>query len=216
MSLLSLKECIRAYINNSKYIPFRSNKLTLYLRDFFINNCCIMMISMISSEKKHLIDSLDTLKYASYMQSISNYKKFQMKEEIIENKKNIECYSKPIADTILRNSDKDVTKINTTQYVKNIPILKSISGNNITRKNELKVINKQNNKLKKKIKNNKLLNDYLSKRDKIIQEENNLFMDKKDLTKTYTAFYSSIVKILNQKINCIEEFCVGIKDKYKV
>ena len=50
-SLLSLKECIRAYINNSKYIPFRNNKLTLYLRDFFINNCCIIMMSMISPEK---------------------------------------------------------------------------------------------------------------------------------------------------------------------
>jgi hypothetical protein len=208
MSLLSLKECIRAYINNSKYIPFRSNKLTLYLRDFFINNCCIMMISMISSHTKHIIDTLDTLKYSTYMQTISEYKKFKIE-------KNLRPQSNPIPNTIVINSNKDVIKMNKTQYVKNIPILESISETNITRKTEIKVMNKKNKRIRKKIKNNRLLNDYLSKRDKIIQEENNLFMDKKYLEKDDTDFYSSIVKILNKKINCIEDFCSGIKEKYK-
>ena len=31
-------------------------------------------MSMISPEKKHLIDTLDTLKYTDYMKQISNYK----------------------------------------------------------------------------------------------------------------------------------------------
>ena len=87
--------------------------------------------------------------------------------------------------------------------------------NNITKKTDLKILNKQNKNLKYKIKNDKLLNDYLLKRDIIIQEENNLFINKKYLEKDDNDFYSSIVKILNKKINCIEELCSGIKEKYK-
>merc|ERR1712070_1058405 len=87
MSLLALKECIRAYSNDSKHIPFRSNKLTLYLRDFFITNSLISMISLISSENKHLIDTLDTLKYTDYMHRVSLKKLLQLKENNTKIKK---------------------------------------------------------------------------------------------------------------------------------
>ena len=111
MSLLSLKECIRAYTNNSKHIPFRSNKLTLYLRNFFINKCHIMMLSLISAENKHLIDTLDTLKYTDYMNKISAKKFFQIKEEIKKDKLLINKPKKNLIKStiILKNK---ISKIN--------------------------------------------------------------------------------------------------------
>ena len=111
MSLLSLKECIRAYTNNSKHIPFRSNKLTLYLRNFFINKCHIMMLSLISAENKHLIDTLDTLKYTDYMNKISAKKIFQIKEEIKKDKLLINKPKKNLIKStmILKNK---ISKIN--------------------------------------------------------------------------------------------------------
>ena len=202
-SLLSLKECIRAYINNNKYIPFRSNKLTLYLRDFFINNCCIMMMSMISPEKKHLVDTLDTLKYTEYMNQISKYKNFKINYI----PKNL------VKDTVVlkpENYDKDLIKIE-TKYVRNIPILSKIENNNITRKNENKVLRKRKKKIKEINKNDHLLLNYIQERDKIIENEDDLILGKKDKN-----FQNSIIDILNQKINCIEKFCFGMKNKYEI
>jgi hypothetical protein len=36
-SLLALKECIRALDNKSSHVPFRASKLTMVLRDSFLN-----------------------------------------------------------------------------------------------------------------------------------------------------------------------------------
>ena len=44
------------------------------------------MLSLISAENKHLIDTLDTLKYTDYMNKISAKKIFQIKEEIKKDK----------------------------------------------------------------------------------------------------------------------------------
>ena len=58
-------------MNNNKHIPFRDNKLTLYLRNYFLDDSHFMMLSMISSSNKNIIDTLDTLKYTNYMNKIS-------------------------------------------------------------------------------------------------------------------------------------------------
>lgn len=199
-SLLSLKECIRAYVNNNKYIPFRSNKLTLYLRDSFLNNCIIMMISMVSPEKKHLIDTIDTLKYSEYMNRISNYKCFKIKDNLSSEIKNV-CVSKT----------EKCERMKDNKYVRNIPILDKIQITHITQKNEIKIIKKKKKNIKKNHTNNTLLINYIEERDKIIENENNLLMGKKN-----EHFQSSILRLLNQKINCIEKFCFGMRNKYEI
>jgi hypothetical protein len=80
-SLFSLKMCILAYINNNKYIPFRNNKLTLYLKEYFIMDCHLIMLSLISASNKNVVDTLDTLKYTNYMGEIhKNIKIEKIKE----------------------------------------------------------------------------------------------------------------------------------------
>lgn len=62
-SLFSLKECIRS----TDYIPFRSSKLTLVLRDSFLlqgENDKIIMIACVSPEMKSAHHSINTLQYA--------------------------------------------------------------------------------------------------------------------------------------------------------
>ena len=45
-------------MNNSNYIPFRTNKLTLYLRNYFILDSHFIMLSTISSCNKNIIDTI--------------------------------------------------------------------------------------------------------------------------------------------------------------
>ena len=61
-------------MNNSNYIPFRTNKLTLYLRNYFILDSHFIMLSTIDLVIKISVDTEDTLKYTNYMNKISNKK----------------------------------------------------------------------------------------------------------------------------------------------
>ena len=82
-SLLALKECIRAMESNNKdgvtksrmglgggknrknHVPFRGSKLTLCLRDSFLNpNSCVFMIACVSPGHKSVDHSINTLRYA--------------------------------------------------------------------------------------------------------------------------------------------------------
>ena len=36
-SLLAIRECIRALVSKSSHVPFRASKLTMVLRDSFLN-----------------------------------------------------------------------------------------------------------------------------------------------------------------------------------
>ncbi|KAL0342023.1 UNVERIFIED_CONTAM: Kinesin-like protein KIN-13B [Sesamum calycinum] len=77
-SLLALKECIRALDNDQGHIPFRGSKLTEVLRDSFVGNSRTVMISCISPNSGSCEHTLNTLRYADRVKSLSkgnNYKK---------------------------------------------------------------------------------------------------------------------------------------------
>jgi len=62
-----LKECIRAMDDKADHVPFRASKLTLILRDSFINKTQIskiVMIACISPGSSSADHSLNTLRYA--------------------------------------------------------------------------------------------------------------------------------------------------------
>ncbi|XP_062206222.1 kinesin-like protein KIN-13B [Phragmites australis] len=70
-SLLALKECIRALDNDQTHIPFRGSKLTEVLRDSFIGDSCTVMISCISPSSGSCEHTLNTLRYADRVKSLS-------------------------------------------------------------------------------------------------------------------------------------------------
>ncbi|KAK7314479.1 hypothetical protein VNO77_33004 [Canavalia gladiata] len=70
-SLLALKECIRALDNDQGHIPFRGSKLTEVLRDSFVGNSRTVMISCISPGSGSCEHTLNTLRYADRVKSLS-------------------------------------------------------------------------------------------------------------------------------------------------
>ncbi|KAL0925312.1 hypothetical protein M5K25_003633 [Dendrobium thyrsiflorum] len=70
-SLLALKECIRALDNDQTHIPFRGSKLTEVLRDSFMGNSRTVMISCFSPSSGSCEHTLNTLRYADRVKSLS-------------------------------------------------------------------------------------------------------------------------------------------------
>ncbi|CAL9126917.1 unnamed protein product [Musa acuminata var. zebrina] len=70
-SLLALKECIRALDNDQVHIPFRGSKLTEVLRDSFVGDSRTVMISCISLNSGSCEHTLNTLRYADRVKSLS-------------------------------------------------------------------------------------------------------------------------------------------------
>jgi hypothetical protein len=70
LSLLALKECIRAYSTNKKkregFIPFRRSVLTMALKPIFTSKSSTSIICTLYPKLKH--QTIDTLKYASNLQ----------------------------------------------------------------------------------------------------------------------------------------------------
>ncbi|KAK8969899.1 Diatom spindle kinesin 1 [Platanthera guangdongensis] len=79
-SLLALKECIRALDSDQTHIPFRGSKLTEVLRDSFMGNSRTVMISCISPSSGSCEHTLNTLRYADRVKSLS--KGGNLKKEI--------------------------------------------------------------------------------------------------------------------------------------
>lgn len=77
-SLLALKECIRALDNDQGHIPFRGSKLTEVLRDSFVGNSRTVMISCISPNAGSCEHTLNTLRYADRVKSLSKGNKKDM------------------------------------------------------------------------------------------------------------------------------------------
>mgnify|MGYP002368119248 FL=1 len=82
-SLLALKECIRAMDDKADHVPFRASKLTLVLRDSFINKKCkVLMIACISPGSSSADHSLNTLRYADRLKDRSGSKGLTEIEDI--------------------------------------------------------------------------------------------------------------------------------------
>ncbi|CAL0325803.1 unnamed protein product [Lupinus luteus] len=89
-SLLALKECIRALDNDQIHIPFRGSKLTEVLRDSFVGNSKTVMISCISPNVGSCEHTLNTLRYADRVKSLSksgNPRKDQVPNPILQTNK---------------------------------------------------------------------------------------------------------------------------------
>ncbi|PON88463.1 Kinesin-like protein [Trema orientale] len=80
-SLLALKECIRALDNDQGHIPFRGSKLTEVLRDSFVGNSRTVMVSCISPSSGSCEHTLNTLRYADRVKSLS--KGSNLKKDIL-------------------------------------------------------------------------------------------------------------------------------------
>lgn len=66
LNMLALKNCILAYYQKKKYIPFRDSLLTLYLKNMFLSVCKVYFICTINSDHK-FYQQLDSMKYSSYL-----------------------------------------------------------------------------------------------------------------------------------------------------
>lgn len=90
LSLLALKECIRAIDDERNHKPFRGSKMTLILREYFVGkNCFTLMIAQISPKRENTEDTLNTLKQAQQVKSFTSKaknNKQDMKNKINNNK----------------------------------------------------------------------------------------------------------------------------------
>ncbi|GFY95149.1 P-loop containing nucleoside triphosphate hydrolases superfamily protein [Actinidia rufa] len=103
-SLLALKECIRALDNDQIHIPFRGSKLTEVLRDSFVGNSRTVMISCISPNAGSCEHTLNTLRYADRVKSLSksgNAKKDQVASALPPaNKESMSAPSFPVSTDV--------------------------------------------------------------------------------------------------------------------
>jgi kinesin family protein 2/24 len=69
-----LKECIRALDSKSGHVPFRASKLTMVLRDSFLNSSSskIVMIACINPGSSSADHTINTLRYAQRLKNDSN------------------------------------------------------------------------------------------------------------------------------------------------
>ncbi len=63
---MALKECIRALDGGNSHVPFRASKLTMVLRDSFLNkeSSKIVMIACINPGSSSADHTINTLRYA--------------------------------------------------------------------------------------------------------------------------------------------------------
>ncbi|XP_058192464.1 kinesin-like protein KIN-13B [Rhododendron vialii] len=114
-SLLALKECIRALDNDQGHIPFRGSKLTEVLRDSFVGDSRTVMISCISPNAGSCEHTLNTLRYADRVKSLS--KGNNSKKDILSSTLNLResttiplsgmTYEDDIADSWPENTDQE-------------------------------------------------------------------------------------------------------------
>ncbi|XWS26858.1 hypothetical protein CRYUN_Cryun26dG0066600 [Craigia yunnanensis] len=105
-SLLALKECIRALDNDQGHIPFRGSKLTEVLRDSFVGDSRTVMISCISPSSGSCEHTLNTLRYADRVKSLS--KGNNSKKDTLSSSSNLrESTALPLASSLPTDTFED-------------------------------------------------------------------------------------------------------------
>ncbi|XWS72015.1 hypothetical protein CRYUN_Cryun02cG0004500 [Craigia yunnanensis] len=105
-SLLALKECIRALDNDQGHIPFRGSKLTEVLRDSFVGDSRTVMISCISPSSGSCEHTLNTLRYADRVKSLS--KGNNSKKDALSSSSNLrESTALPLASSLPTDTFED-------------------------------------------------------------------------------------------------------------
>ncbi len=139
LSLFALKECIRSLREHHKYIPFRSSKLTIVLRDIFQRGFDIRFIATLNPSVLQFHDTLDTIRYAISL-SYSDLKQIEVFEEdkvvkdplhklYPEPKNNIVVVPKlEYKPEIKQHREKDVQKSRGIKYLD--PVKKEAEQNN--------------------------------------------------------------------------------------
>jgi len=87
-SLLALKECIRALDSRSSHVPFRASKLTMVLRDSFLDaeKSKIVMIVCINPGSTSADHTLNTLRYAQRLKNEGSSNNVAVAESLMGNK----------------------------------------------------------------------------------------------------------------------------------
>ncbi|KAL1806675.1 hypothetical protein ACET3Z_029743 [Daucus carota] len=120
-SLLALKECIRALDNDQIHIPFRGSKLTEVLRDSFVGNSRTVMISCISPNAGSCEHTLNTLRYADRVKSLSksgNPKKDQSATPVsLLNKENTSIPQVSTGGEDVYDQEQEVKAVDTSRRV---------------------------------------------------------------------------------------------------
>ncbi|XP_028774043.1 kinesin-like protein KIN-13B [Neltuma alba] len=113
-SLLALKECIRALDNDQGHIPFRGSKLTEVLRDSFVGDSRTVMISCISPSSGSCEHTLNTLRYADRVKSLS--KGNTSKKESVPSSSNLRDSTTLPSSSVISREDTFEDEIN---YISN-------------------------------------------------------------------------------------------------
>lgn len=110
ISLLGLKECIRAMDDKAQHVPFRASKLTLILRDSFTSKSDkskVIMIACISPGSASANHSLNTLRYADRLKDNSGiHEMYKQVADQIDKKAKQKL--KPAKSIIKTGDDSDV------------------------------------------------------------------------------------------------------------
>ncbi|KAK8698463.1 hypothetical protein V6N13_114580 [Hibiscus sabdariffa] len=109
-SLLALKECIRALDNDQGHIPFRGSKLTEVLRDSFVGDSRTVMISCISPSSGSCEHTLNTLRYADRVKSLS--KGNNSKKDALSSSSNLrESTALPLPSSLATDTFEDIITV---------------------------------------------------------------------------------------------------------
>lgn len=117
LDILALKECIRNIKIGNHHIPFRQTKLTMILRETFLNDFKILILITISPEISNIQETYNILSYAN---DLKNSKKNIQ----LNNNKNIQLNNNK---NIQLNNNKNIQLNNNIRSVTPIPSIRSIT-----------------------------------------------------------------------------------------
>ncbi|MBA0797246.1 hypothetical protein Gohar_007961 [Gossypium harknessii] len=115
-SLLALKECIRALDNDQGHIPFRGSKLTEVLRDSFVGDSRTVMISCISPSSGSCEHTLNTLRYADRVKSLSKGNNAAKKDSLSSSSNLRDSTALPLASSLPTDSFEDIIPDNKPRW----------------------------------------------------------------------------------------------------